>query len=71
MVLLGDVGQVVAYLSPLGESVSLSTRKVHSFRRMYHGHGNLWTHPMVLLGDLCQVEAHFIPFGGSVNIGSR
>jgi hypothetical protein len=44
MVLLGDVGQVEARFDPLSDSVNLSTRWVHSLRRMYHVHGNHFGH---------------------------
>jgi hypothetical protein len=45
---------------------------VYYFRRMYHGHGNLFlAHVMVLLGDICQVEPCFSPFGDSVSLSTR
>jgi hypothetical protein len=40
MVLLGDVGQVEARFGLFGDSISLSLRKVHGLRRMFHGPGN-------------------------------
>jgi hypothetical protein len=36
MILLGDEGQVIARLSPFGDSGNLDARKVHGSRRMYH-----------------------------------
>jgi hypothetical protein len=44
MVLLGGVGQVKDRFGPFGDSVSLGTRWVHDFHRMYHGHGNYFGH---------------------------
>jgi hypothetical protein len=39
---LGDVDQVKAFFSPLGDDVNLGARWVHGLRRMYHGHRNLF-----------------------------
>jgi hypothetical protein len=44
MELLGDMGQVEAHFSPFGDGVNLDTRYVHSLRRMYHEHGNVFGH---------------------------
>jgi hypothetical protein len=36
MVLLGDVGQVVARFNPFGDCAYLDAREVHGLRRTYH-----------------------------------
>jgi hypothetical protein len=47
MVLLDDIGQVEAHFRPFGDGTNLDARKVHSLRRIYHGHGNLFRTPDV------------------------
>jgi hypothetical protein len=44
IVLLGDVDQAEAHFDLFGNSFNFGTRKVHSFRRMYHQHGNHFGH---------------------------
>jgi hypothetical protein len=44
MVLLGDMGHVVAHFGLFGDSVNQGARYVHGLRRMYHGHGNHFGH---------------------------
>jgi hypothetical protein len=69
MVLLGDVGQVVARFSPFGDSVNLGARLVHTLRRPW-----AWkpfrAHPMVHQGDVGLVDTCFGPFGDCVNLGA-
>jgi hypothetical protein len=36
MVLLGDMGQLVAHFSLFGDNVNLGTSLVHSLRRTFH-----------------------------------
>jgi hypothetical protein len=44
IILKGDMGQVESCFGPIGDSVNLSVRRVHSLCQMYHRHGNHFEH---------------------------
>jgi hypothetical protein len=44
MELLGNMGEVEARFGLYRDGVNLDARYVHGFRRMYHGHVNLFGH---------------------------
>jgi hypothetical protein len=71
MELLGDVALVEPCFGLFGDSVNLSTTKVHGLGRTYHMLVSFWVHPMELLDDVDQMEARFSLFGDSSNLDAR
>ena len=66
MVLLGDECQVVARLSPFGDSVILTLDRCTVCTERTIGSEIILDAPNVHLGDEAQLVAHFGPFGDTV-----
>jgi hypothetical protein len=66
MVLLGDVGQVVAHVGSFRDSANLAQDRYTVCAECTTAWRSFWAHPMVLLGHVGQVEACFGPFRDSV-----
>jgi hypothetical protein len=71
MVLLRDVSQVDAHISPFGDSVNLRKIGARFASNIPWAQKSFWAHLMVLLRNVGQLEARLGPFGDNVNLDAR
>jgi hypothetical protein len=71
MELLGDVGELEAHFSPLGDGVNLTQDRCMICTECTTGIEIFWPHLMDHLRGMGQMEACFGTFRDIVNLGTR